>query len=157
VRRLVKVAEAKGRPLSYSDAHSIVNLKLGVEDVEHLTPEQIPAAMRLVGELLQTIVLEGEYIPRGQPPDPVSSAPAYQPLTAEQQRAIQERIRSLAANWLLNAQSTDAWVYNHLRVAFQVAKWTDIESSQYEAALALVESKAEAARQLLAAVSELRA
>jgi len=85
VRRLVKVAESKGRTLSYSDAHSIVNLKLGVEDIEHLSPEQIPQAMRLVGEILQTIVLEGEYIPRGEP-EPIQSTPEY--LTPQQEQTL---------------------------------------------------------------------
>lgn len=85
VRRLVKVAEAKGRTLSYSDAHSIVNLKLGVEDIEHLSPEQIPQAMKLVGELLQTIVLEGEYIPRGEP-EPAQAAPEY--LNSQQEQTL---------------------------------------------------------------------
>lgn len=85
VRRLVKVAESKGRTLSYSDAHSIVNLKLGVEDIEHLSPEQIPQAMKLVGEILQTIVLEGEYIPRGEP-EPIQSTPEY--LTPQQEQTL---------------------------------------------------------------------
>ncbi len=87
VRRLVKVAEGKGRHLSYSDAHSIVNLKLGVEDIEHLTPEQIPQAMKLVGEILQTIVLEGEYIPKGEPdPIPIPETPEY--LTPQQEQTL---------------------------------------------------------------------
>jgi prophage antirepressor-like protein len=64
VRNLVKVAESKGRSLSYSDAHSIINLKMGVIDVEHLSVDQIPQAMVLVGELLERIVLEGDYLPR---------------------------------------------------------------------------------------------
>jgi hypothetical protein len=77
VRRLVKVAESKGRSLSYSDAHSIINLKMGVVDVEHLTTEQIPQAMTLVGELLERVVLEGEYIAKGEPEPKPEAPPEY--------------------------------------------------------------------------------
>lgn len=58
IRSLVKSYQAKGRELSYSDAHKIVNLRLGVEHIDQLTAEQLPQALTIVGELLQALVIE---------------------------------------------------------------------------------------------------
>lgn len=69
VRRLVKVAQGKNRALTYDQAHSIINLKMGVSGIEEMTPEQIPQAMTLVGELLEKIVLEGEYLAKPDAPE----------------------------------------------------------------------------------------
>jgi hypothetical protein len=66
VRRLVAVASEKGKAISYENAHSIINLKMGVSSVEELTLEQIPQAMSLVGDILERVVLEGEYIAKGE-------------------------------------------------------------------------------------------
>ncbi len=64
IRRVVKVAEARGRKLGYDEAHAIVNLKLGVEDVEHMTVEQVQQGIAIAGQMLEKVVLEGEYIHR---------------------------------------------------------------------------------------------
>ena len=69
VRRLVKVAQSKGHPITYDQAHSIINLKMGVSGIEDMTPEQIPQAMTLVGDLLEKIVLEGEYLAKPDAPE----------------------------------------------------------------------------------------
>lgn len=66
VRRLVSVASEKGKSISYENAHSIINLKMGVSSVEELTLEQIPQAMALVGDILERVVLEGEYIAKSE-------------------------------------------------------------------------------------------
>jgi hypothetical protein len=66
VRRLVSVANAKGRPLTFENAHSIINLKMCVDSIEALTVEQMPKAMMLVGEILERIVLEGEYFAKDE-------------------------------------------------------------------------------------------
>lgn len=73
VRRLVKVAQSKNRPITYDQAHSIINLKMGVSGIDDMTPEQIPQAMTLVGDLLEKIVLEGEYLAK---PDTADNKPA---------------------------------------------------------------------------------
>ncbi len=69
VRRLVKVAQSKNRPITYDQAHGIINLKMGVSSIEDMTPEQIPQAMTLVGELLERVVLSGEYLAKPDAPE----------------------------------------------------------------------------------------
>ena len=69
VRRLVKVAQSKGHPITYDQAHSIINLKMGVSGIDDMLPEQIPQAMTLVGDLLERVVLSGEYLAKPDAPE----------------------------------------------------------------------------------------
>lgn len=58
IRSLVKSYQSKGLELSYADAHRIVNYRLGVDGIDHMTPEQLTQGVAIVGELLQALVLE---------------------------------------------------------------------------------------------------
>lgn len=113
VRRLVKVAESKGRALSYDQAHSIVNLKMGVDNIESLTPEQIPQAMVLVGELLEKIVLEGDYLAKGEPdPKPdVKTGLAKEYITGNDENNIKKVIWAMCdRKHYKRSWSNAAWV-----------------------------------------------
>lgn len=86
----------------------------------------------------------------------VAEQPAPQPtLSAEQQTELANQVRSIVAAWIYSSQ-TSAWIYNHLRVAFNVSRWQDIPESHYAAALALLNSKRAAAQEFLRFVNESR-
>lgn len=89
----------------------------------------------VTSEVLPAIRKTGAYI----------HAPAMRPgLTADQQQEIFERIRVMTYGY---GNAAPLWVYNHLRVAFQVGRWEDIPTDCYSTALALVEAKQSAAKQ----------
>lgn len=89
----------------------------------------------VTSEVLPAIRKTGGYI----------HAPAMRPgLTADQQQEIFERIRVMTYGY---GNAAPLWVYNHLRVAFQVGRWEDIPTDCYSTALALVEAKQSAAKQ----------
>lgn len=89
----------------------------------------------VTSEVLPAIRKTGAYI----------HAPAMRPgLTADQQQEIFERIRTMTYGY---GNAAPLWVYNHLRVAFQVGRWEDIPTDCYSTALALVEAKQSAAKQ----------
>lgn len=62
VRNLVATSTAKGKPLSYDEAHCMVNMAMGVECVDELTVNDIPKALQVVGKLYQKIVMGGELV-----------------------------------------------------------------------------------------------
>jgi prophage antirepressor-like protein len=90
----------------------------------------------VTSEVLPAIRKTGAYI----------HAPAMRPaLTTAQKRALKQKIWQMAPNWI--TQSGEQWIYNHLRVAFQVARFDDIPSDCFDAAMALLESKQKAISQ----------
>lgn len=89
----------------------------------------------VTSEVLPAIRKTGAYI----------HTPAMRPgLTADQQQEIFERIRVMTYG---QGNAAPLWVYNHLRVAFQVGRWEDIPTDFYDTVLALIEGKAAAAKQ----------
>ncbi|QBQ54008.1 ORF6N domain-containing protein [Nitrosococcus wardiae] len=135
--RLVSVSHAKGRPLTYEDAHSIINLKMGVDSVEALTLEQIPKAMTLVGELLERVVLEGEYIGK-------DDAPYYEPeprISHAQRQELNHAIdRALGSAVSRDCgESGQQWVRNRLRVKLNLRHIEDMRPDQLPLALAELE------------------
>lgn len=142
VRRLVSVSHAKGRPLTYEDAHSIINLKMGVDNVEALTLEQIPKAMTLVGEILERVVLEGEYISKDEDSrygyDTHQADEEY--ITSEQRRELEEAVnRALRLVKHDCGDSGRQWTYNRLRVKLNLRRMEEMRVDQFPAALAELE------------------
>ena len=86
----------------------------------------------------------------------VSAQPTPLPgLTPEQQDSINRQLDSLTNLWVFGS-AAKGWAFNHLRVAFQVARWQDIPSAQFPAVQALIDSKHEAAGQFCGFVMEAR-
>lgn len=75
VRGLVMTAKSKGRNISFEEAHQMVNFSIGVTSVEEMTVEMIPEAIKSVGVILRTIVLEGEFIAKGEAETKLESQP----------------------------------------------------------------------------------
>jgi len=109
-------------------------------------PKALPFQKWLAGEVLPSIRKTGAYIARE------AMRPA---LTAEQQREISEAVRKATTGWIFGDGSQN-WIYNHLRVAFQVARWQDIPTDQHAAAMALIESKDASAKQFLVFLRDVR-
>jgi hypothetical protein len=85
-----------------------------------------------------------------------AQAPAALPgLTPEQQEAINRQLRFITGAWVFG-DGAKGWGFNHLRVAFQVAKWQDIPTEQFPAALALIDSKKEPSAQFCRFVMDAR-
>lgn len=96
-------------------------------------------------EKFETWVME-EVLPAIRKTGAYIHAPAMRPaLTTAQKRALKQKIWQMAPNWI--TQSGEQWIYNHLRVAFQVARFDDIPSDCFDAAMALLESKQKAISQ----------
>ncbi|ADE14165.1 hypothetical protein Nhal_0992 [Nitrosococcus halophilus Nc 4] len=137
VRRLVSVSNAKGRPLTHEDAHSIINLKMGVDSVEALTLEQIPKAMTLVGEILERVVLEGEYIGKDDAPYPDPECYLSPAQRLELDQAIKHALTGL---WDECSDETGRqWVCNRLRVMLHLRRIEDMHPDQLPLALAELE------------------
>lgn len=100
----------------------------------------------VTSEVLPSIRKTGAYIARE------AMRPA---LTAEQQREISDAVRKATTGWIFGDGSQN-WIYNHLRVAFNVARWQDIPTDQHAAAMALIESKDASAKQFLVFLRDVR-
>lgn len=122
IRRVVKVAEARGRTLGYDEAHAIVNLKLGVEDVEHMTPEQVQQGIALAGQMLEKVVLEGEYIHRDDATTAGHQTDTSDRLTAKERAKLAEAMRlTLGGLPLDEINAAMQWLNNRLRVKLNLA------------------------------------
>lgn len=107
-------------------------------------PKALPFQKWLAGEVLPSIRKTGAYI----------HTPALRPsITREQCQELKDGIRFLSNNWM---RINDQWVYNHLRVAFQVAKFEHIPQDMFPTAKKLIESKKEATIQFIGFVIEAR-
>lgn len=105
-------------------------------------------------EKFETWVME-EVLPAIRKTGAYIHAPAMRPaLTTAQKRALKQKIWQMAPNWI--TQSGEQWIYNHLRVAFQVARFDDIPSDCFDAAMALLESKQKAISQYIELFYEMR-
>lgn len=140
VRHLVSIARAKGRALTYENAHNIINLKMGVDSVEALTVEQIPKAMTLVGEILERVVLEGEYFARGEEDQPL---PEPEPRLSDAQRRELDRAIGRAGVWECGNESAKQWAHNRLRVMLNLRRIDDMHPDQLPLALAEMERLAQ--------------
>jgi len=153
VRRLVKVAQGKGRSLGYEDAHSIINLKLGVSSIESLTPEQIPQAMALVGEIMEKVVLEGEFIPKGVDARVERTAPEV--ISPEQRKALADALYRAFGGWCF----TDGCRYNGynaLRVLFKIQRIEDLPADDFQKALDAIDVMKDKNDKFLSAVVDIR-
>ena len=108
-------------------------------------PEAEKFEIWVMEEVLPAIRKTGAYI----------HAPAMRPaLTTAQKRALKQKIWQMAPSWI--TQSGEQWIYNHLRVAFQVARFDDIPSDCFDAAMALLESKQKTISQYIELFYEMR-
>ena len=83
--------------------------------------------------------------------------PTLPALTPEQQQELSNKVRQVVLfNQSNQSDRNRMWLYNHLRVAFRVARWQDIPRECHPAAMALVESKFEASRKFMDFISEAR-
>ncbi len=153
VRRLVKVAQSKGRSLEYDDAHSIINLKLGVASIEALTPEQIPQAMTLVGEIMEKVVLDGEYIAKGEP-EP-HTTPEVQTITPKQKQQISEKLYKAFSGWCFT-DGCRHHGYNALRVLFSLQNVEDLPADDFQKALDAIDVMKNNNDRFLSAIVDIR-
>jgi hypothetical protein len=134
VRHLVSVANAKGRTLTYENAHNIINLKMGVDSVEALTVEQIPKAMTLVGEILERVVLEGEYLGKDEE---IPHQFDEDFITAKQRQELEQAVTyALLPVKHDCGDSGRQWAHNRLRVRLNLRCMEEMRAEQFPLALA---------------------
>jgi hypothetical protein len=151
VRRLVSVSNAKGKALIYEDAHSIINLKMGVESVEALTVEQIPKALTLVDEILERVVLEGEYIAKEDDEQP-QAAEEY--LTHAQYHELKHLMYCISSCFHRQEQAQHhAW--GTVRKTLSVEAAAKIPAYRYEEARDLIKRMDKSSMAFKCAVMEL--
>jgi len=149
VRRLVKVSTEKGKILTYENAHSIINLKMGVDGIEALTPEQIPQAMVLVGSMLEKVVMEGEFIAKGE-----TTTPVHQKINSQQKQELAGAMQSAFCGWIFNGNRTQHG-YNFLRGVFSLKDIDDLPADNLPVAMTLIDELKEKNWKLLLMVNEL--
>jgi hypothetical protein len=58
IRNLVLTAQSRNFDLKFDQAHSIVNLKLGISCIEDITQQQLPEGLAIVGQLLEDVIFK---------------------------------------------------------------------------------------------------
>lgn len=100
----------------------------------------------VTSEVLPAIRKTGGYI----------HAPAMRPaLTKEHWAAVCCEIDSLAGGWALSADSK-GWIYNQMRVVFQVARFQDVPDEQFETVMFMLRNMRESKFSFLAFLMEAR-
>jgi prophage antirepressor-like protein len=83
-------------------------------------------------------------------------APAMRPsMTNDHWRELLREMHKHTNSWCIKEEH-NAWIYNHLRVVFQVPKVDDIPDDQFEVAMQLIQSKGYACREFTSFVCEAR-
>lgn len=83
-------------------------------------------------------------------------APAMRPsLTKEHWREVYREVDRLGSSWALGPDSKN-WIYNHMRVVFSVARFEDVPDDQFELVMQLLASKAEARKEFIYFIMEVR-
>ncbi|MGA4442615.1 BRO-N domain-containing protein [Ectopseudomonas hydrolytica] len=83
-------------------------------------------------------------------------APAMRPaLTKEQWRQIDMKIHMMTASWAFGNHSKN-WIYNHMRVVFQVARFEDVPADQFDVVMQMINSKYSACSDFTDALMQLR-
>ncbi|MCZ4065705.1 hypothetical protein NB636_08070 [Oxalobacter aliiformigenes] len=78
---------------------------------------------------------------------------ASQTLTPDQCHEIRRAIWQIGSCFL---DRESVWIYNHLRVEFQVERWPDIPRDHFPIVMELIKGKAESVRQFHQAILEMR-
>lgn len=100
----------------------------------------------VTSEVLPSIRKTGAYI----------HAPAMRPaLTDEQWKQAHHAMHMCTSAWCFGDESK-GWLYNHMRVVFQVARIEDIPADQYEVLMQLIRSKEAASRDFLDFLAQAR-
>ena len=100
----------------------------------------------VTAEVLPAIRKTGGYI----------HAPAMRPaLTKEHWAAVSCEIDSLAGGWALSGDSK-GWIYNQMRVVFQVARFQDVPDEQFETVMFMLRNMRESKFSFLAFLMEAR-
>lgn len=100
----------------------------------------------ITSEVLPAIRKTGGYI----------HAPAMRPaLTKEHWAAVSCEIDSLAGGWALSGDSK-GWIYNQMRVVFQVARFQDVPDEQFETVMFMLRNMRESKFSFLAFLMEAR-
>lgn len=104
----------------------------------------------VTSEVLPAIRKSGSYTHAPEPP--TQPRPT---LTNAQQEKLQTAILHSTCGWVFSDKRRD-WVYNHLRVAFGVARWQDIPERHFGTAMAMIEDKKFACEDFLSFMNEAR-
>ncbi len=100
----------------------------------------------VTSEVLPSIRKTGAYIHRS----------AMRPsLTKEHWRAASDAMYALTSSWVFSERER-GWIFNNMRVVFQVARVEDIPDDQYETLMQLIKSKEQSVSDFLGFVMEAR-
>jgi len=158
VRKFTLTAHKKGRVIGFSDAHTMINMQMGVDNIEHLTPEQIPEAIKIVGLMLKEVVMNGEYIPKGEAdpiPEPVNPI-VYEKISYEQRQQIAKSVNDAMCGWVLGGKGTQP-LHNCLRVVFSIERIDDLPAKDFDKAIEIIEESGKKNMLFLGLMSELKA
>lgn len=83
-------------------------------------------------------------------------APAMRPaLTNEHWQEVYRAAHSATSGWAIGGHAKN-WIFNHMRVAFSVARFEDVPDDQFETVMQLIKSKEQAARDFHVFMTEAR-
>lgn len=153
VRKFTLTAQQKGKTISFSDTHSLINMQMGVDDVEHLTSEQITEAVKMVGTMLKEVVMEGDYISYAE--SDFIQPDAYLKINAEQKRQLSDAVNSSFCGWVFHGDNNQH-VYNLFRSVFNLQNVDDLPADKLPDAMKLVGEIKEKNWQFLLLLNELK-
>lgn len=83
-------------------------------------------------------------------------APAMRPsLTKEHWQKIDQQMHRMLTPWAFGHASKN-WIYNHMRVVFQVARFEDVPADQFDVVMQLLKSKEQACSEYVSMLLALR-
>lgn len=83
-------------------------------------------------------------------------APAMRPsLTKDHWRQIDQKMNRMLTSWAFG-HASKGWIYNHMRVVFQVPRFEDVPAEQFDVVMQLLDSKQQACSEYVSAILELR-
>lgn len=83
-------------------------------------------------------------------------APAMKPsLTKDHWRQIDQQMHRMLTSWAFGHASKN-WIFNHMRLVFQVARFEDVPAEQFDTVMALLKHKEQACSDYVNMILELR-
>lgn len=120
VNYLIYCAKDNGKELSQERIYKTIQFRMGIDSVEELTVDRIQEARAIVGEIFQKVVIEGEYIAKGEaePEQQAKVEPEIpsDPFTNREREQLQKIVGSLSEKFHFNGVWNSA-IHYRLRQA----------------------------------------
>jgi len=124
IRGLVAKCQNRGKQVSYSEMHQVVNLQMGVDSIDEMTVDQLKEARNVVGKILKEVIFEGVHESKddkqvfNEEPTPV-----YSTITSGQLVELKQKINAVTQRLTFNG---NAYVYDVIRKKYNLEQIADL-------------------------------